>query len=122
MPIACLTRENRNPPAVDPGLGLPEFHLDLARRGRIDAPAGVSSTFYRADNRELYQLLQRKCVGTTAGNTIRQFQRIMDGRSAYLRLHRQVYGEDARALLLEKAQNKLDKLRSEEHTSELQSP
>ena len=59
----------------------------------------------------LYQLLQRKCVGTTAGNTIRQFQRTMDGRSAYLRLHRQVYGEDARALLLEKAQNKLDKLR-----------
>ena len=31
--------------------------------------------------------------------------------SACLRLHCQVYGEDARALLLEKAQNKLDKLR-----------
>ena len=56
-------------------------------------------------------MLQRKCVGTTAGNTIRQFQRTTDGRSAYLRLHRQVCGEDARALLLEKAQNKLDKLR-----------
>ena len=111
MPIAYLTRESRNPPAVDPGFGLPNFHLDLARRGRIDAPGGASSTFYAADNRTLYQLLQRKCVGTTAGNTIRQFQRTMDGRSAYLRLHRQVYGEDARALLLEKAQNKLDKLR-----------
>ena len=56
-------------------------------------------------------MLQRKCVGTTAGNTIRQFQRTMDGRSAYLRLHRQVYGDDVRALMLEQAQNKLEKLR-----------
>ena len=59
MPIAYLTRESRNPPAVDPGFGLPNFHLDLARRGRIDAPGGASSTFYAADNRTLYQLLQR---------------------------------------------------------------
>ena len=34
MPIAYLTREDRNPPAADPGLGLPSFHQDLASRGR----------------------------------------------------------------------------------------
>ena len=43
-------RDNLNKRPVDPGFGLPDFHLDLARRGRIDAPGGASSTFYEADN------------------------------------------------------------------------
>ena len=69
MPLLYVLRKQAAVPANDPGFGNPDFSTELATRGRHDGH------YYRADNRAVWLFLKLKCHGTTAWNTILQFQR-----------------------------------------------
>ena len=89
FPIECLIRPSEGTPLEDPGFMNPTIPEKLFQRGHINIegnPTNQRSQFYSADNRELYMLLQRKCLGTSADNTIKAFDGKKDGRGAHLRL------------------------------------
>ena len=110
VPLLYVVREQELPPAVDPGFMQPSIDLDIETRARIDPAGGPASRYYTADNREVYQFLLRKCVGTTLGNNVRRYSRNNNGRGAYLSILSQIYGDDVKALMLNQADKKLERI------------
>jgi hypothetical protein len=77
-----------DPAVPDPGFGRPSFYEDLTQRGRHD---GI---FWAADNNSVWRLLELKCRGTDAWNTISGYERTRDGAQAYKALFNLYLGED----------------------------
>jgi hypothetical protein len=83
LPILYGIRPDAAIPVTDLGFGLPHFDDELYKRGRH------SGTFWRTDNAMIWQFLWKVCHGTTAWNTIANFEPARNGRSAMLALLRQ---------------------------------
>jgi hypothetical protein len=78
---------------------------DVARKGRLDG------RFYTADNQEVWLLLKSKCHGTAMWSTISRYERISDGRNAYLALRTQLMGRDVQSHIQTVANKTLQALR-----------
>ncbi len=106
MPLLYVIRdeidEAEPPEAITADM---DFDDDLAYRGRL------AGNFWSADNRRVFQFLQRKTHGTIAWNEIKSYQHRGNGRRAYFALRSRYKGEYVSHLLRKNAVDTLEKIR-----------
>jgi hypothetical protein len=84
---------------------LPHYDAELYNRGRH------SGSFWRADNALIWQFVWKICHGTSAWNTISNFEAAKNGRGATLALIRQYMGSDVQQVLIRSAETFLENAR-----------
>ena len=109
VPILYVIREDPNLPADDPGFGLPDFHTELATRGRHN---GV---YWKSSNRMVWTMMRHICHGTNAWPFVSSFERTANGRGAYLAFSQHYMGTDIQHGIRTKA---ADVLQNSRYTGE----
>jgi hypothetical protein len=91
LPLAYVTRDTVEPPAVDPGFGLPTFIQEMVDRGDHNQPA------YQNDSIEVFNVIRHMTHGGLAWSWVSAFNRTKNGRDAYIALKSHYLGESYQA-------------------------
>ena len=95
-PLSYIIRENVNVDPVPPPLLHRRPHSDMhgSVEGELIARLDHTSPLYRDDNQQVYHLLEEATRSTVYSASLKPFQRMKDGRAAYLALIAQHAGDD----------------------------
>jgi hypothetical protein len=87
LPLAYIVRESVALPADDPGYGLPSTSEEMVTRGPH------TGAFYEIDNKEVWQVVRHVTHGGPGWSWVQSYQRMCNGRQAYLAIKTHYLGE-----------------------------
>ena len=103
VPLAYVVRDDPEMPrGLDPPASYDTIQLEMIRR----CPHGT--VLYQQDNRKVWSILANALTNHLMYVNIRRFARTQDGRSAYLALRQNVYGQSRIENILSKAEGDLE--------------